>query len=443
MPPAPQTEAACLLQSGALYRSRVGVQNVADDVGLVFAGFKKGAFSLYFDDAPIYHFDLEGRWQRAYIESTHYLKSLDTSVYAIDRVREGANMVLKRRRLDRDDTRNLDEHIRSEAARLHSEMKTGAPRIQNPPEGKARPLSLLEVGEFLLRIAGWDERAWESHRLQYAQTYGRPPFLPPESQNATVFQATVGHPGGWSFGGRPVADDTIRTLAQFEGHAQRVVTLMGSRLLLAPNAFVAGSNLLRQPAELVASFLEIVRRTLSSAIVDTSRTAEVDDGPRFREIHTFLDEFSAPRPAVQSLRNLRQSQLTRVSLGVESGDPLVRDLYGKSWKNDDLRAQVADLKSAGIHLSVLVLVGAGGKRYAVSHVERTGELLNSLGLTKGDTVFLLDAEEVQGDPTQEDPHGRLIMEEQIAQQERLKQGLEGLSKRSVKVAPYTLFKQWR
>src|SRR5262249_27777461 len=86
---APQSEAACLLHSGALYRTRLGLVPAGDAAAMVFLGFKKGAFSIYFDDAPIYHFDLEGRWQRAFIEPTHYLKSLDTTVHAVDRVREG------------------------------------------------------------------------------------------------------------------------------------------------------------------------------------------------------------------------------------------------------------------------------------------------------------------------------------------------------------------
>ena len=82
-----QTEAACLLQSGALYHHRIGLQPEQGD--FVFAGFKQGAFSLYFGDSPIFHFDLEGRWQRAYIRDRHYLKRLDASIHEINRVREG------------------------------------------------------------------------------------------------------------------------------------------------------------------------------------------------------------------------------------------------------------------------------------------------------------------------------------------------------------------
>ena len=55
-----QTEASCLLHSGPLYRRRVGLVPTSGRAEMVFAGFKKGAFSLYFGDAPIYHFDLKG-----------------------------------------------------------------------------------------------------------------------------------------------------------------------------------------------------------------------------------------------------------------------------------------------------------------------------------------------------------------------------------------------
>src|SRR6202041_2646641 len=62
------TEAACLLEQGATYHRRIGFEPVASPGDPVFAGFKPGAFSLYFGDAPIYHFDLEGRWQRAFVD---------------------------------------------------------------------------------------------------------------------------------------------------------------------------------------------------------------------------------------------------------------------------------------------------------------------------------------------------------------------------------------
>ncbi|MBV8317957.1 MAG: hypothetical protein JOZ53_23685, partial [Planctomycetaceae bacterium] len=108
-----QTEAACLLESGALYARRVLLRPASGDP--IFVGFKSAAFSLYFGDAPIYHFDLEGRWQRAFVDGTHYLKGLDTTIQAIDRVREGENLVLRRRTLGSAEAGDLDDRVRSAA----------------------------------------------------------------------------------------------------------------------------------------------------------------------------------------------------------------------------------------------------------------------------------------------------------------------------------------
>ena len=55
----------------------------------VLAGVKAGGVSLYFGDDPIYHFDLDGRWQRAFLGGLHYLKGLDATVRSIGRDREG------------------------------------------------------------------------------------------------------------------------------------------------------------------------------------------------------------------------------------------------------------------------------------------------------------------------------------------------------------------
>src|SRR5436190_21801427 len=123
-----RTEAACLLEQGALYRRRIGLEPVARAGEPIFAGFKHGAFSLYFGDAPIYHFDLEGRWQRAFVDGLHYLKGLDAVVQVIDRVREGRNLVLKRRELGTAEATDFDARVRITAWELMHGLGRGVLR---------------------------------------------------------------------------------------------------------------------------------------------------------------------------------------------------------------------------------------------------------------------------------------------------------------------------
>lgn len=436
-----QTEAACLLQSGALYRSRVGLFPVGRPAQLVFTGFKKGAFSIYFGDAPIYHFDLEGRWQRAYIEPTHYLKGLDTRVHAIDRVREGANLVLKRRVLTPQEVADLDLHVRDVAQGLITELDAGRLDRQEPPAEKAQPLSAKPLRDFLARISSWDTAAWSAHRDRYRATYDPLPFLPPECQNAVVLQATLGDAQGVSFGLGPGSEHVVRTTAEFEAHVWAVSHLLGRRLLQSRLAFLAGSNVLRLPHETVSGYLETISRAFPIVRPTKGQTDHHEKTtPRLEGIHAFLDDFATPGLDLEALRAYRQRNLVHVSLGVESGDSQLRTRYGKTWTDEQLRTLVADLRAAEIGLGVLTLVGAGGIDEHDKHLAGTARLLSSLELERGNTIFLLDDRELR-DPASPDEASLLSSEDWTARQNQLKQALAPLRDRGVKVLPYSLEKQ--
>lgn len=431
-----RTEAACLLETGALYRRRIGLERLAGAGDLTFAGIKHGAFSLYFGDAPIYHFDLEGRWQRAFVEGVHYLKGLDAEVHAIDRVREGPNLVLHRRKLSFGESGDLEARIRSVALDLMAGLDGGGFRRQDPPAGKAEPLADDELRDVLERIGRWDAAAWFAHRERYVGTYGPLPFLPPECQNAVVLQATLGHAEGRTFGLSTAAEPYVRSEEEFAGHTRDVAGLWGRRLLQSRLVFLAGPDVLHQPAELVEAYLDLVGTTFP-----IRKTGEAED-VRFEGVHAFLDDFGGPRHGRAVWRRFAERGLNRVSLGVESGDPDVRAIHRKRWEDDDLRAIVADLRAAGPGVSVLTLVGAGGVERADEHFGRTAELIESLELARGDFVFLLDENEVRdpsGEPSGLTPLSRAGWSEE---QRRFRERLAPLKGRGIKVLPYTLEKQW-
>jgi hypothetical protein len=431
-----RTEAACLLETGALYRKRIGLEPASGPGELVFAGFKHGAFSLYFGDAPIYHFDLEGRWQRAYLGGLHFLKGLDVEVHGIDRVREGANMVLHRRKLSFGEAADLDSRIRSVALDLMAGLGEGRFRRVDPPEGKSQPLGNEELHDCLERISRWDAAAWFAHRERYAATYGPLPFLPPECQNAVVLQATLGHAEGLSFGMSPTAEPYVRSVEEFAQHAREVAALWGRRLLQSRLIFLAGDDVLHQSARQVEAYLDLIGQTFPIG-------ASADDPDiRFQGIHTFLDDFARIRLGRDGWRRFAERGLNRVSLGIESGDPEVRALYGKQWEDDDLRTAVADVKGAGLGVSVLSLVGAGGVERADDHRERTADLIQSLDLARGDFVFLLDENEVRSPDIRPPFFVPFERAEWMEQQRRLKDALASLKGRGIKVLPYTLEKQW-
>ena len=439
------TEAACLLEQGASYRRRIGLKPIGTPGDPIFAGFKQGAFSLYFGDAPIYHFDLEGRWQRAFIDGTHYLKGLDATAHAIDRVREGPNLVLKRRTLTSAEAGELDERVRSTAVELIAGLDAATLGRVEPASPKADPLTSEELHAFLNRISSWDSTAWVAHCEQYQTVYGLLPYLPPECQNAVVLQATRGHAADIAFGGASASQAYTRSIAEFAQHTKDVAALWGRRLLQSRTLFLAGSDVLRQPVEKLADILGAIGETFPiepRAHGTMANRADEEERPRFDGVHAFLDDFALPRPDRAGWRELAARGLVRISLGVESGDPEVRRNYQKHWADDELRATVADSKAAGIGVSVITLVGAGGVERAERHVERTVGLIESLDLAAGDFVFLLDEKEIGGPESVDEGMISLRGQAWSAQQSRLKDALAPLKKRGVKVLPYTMEKQW-
>ena len=482
------TEAACLLEQGATYRRRIGLKPIATPGDPIFAGFKHGAFSLYFGDAPIYHFDLEGRWQRAFVDDTHYLKGLDATVHAIDRVREGPNLVLKRRTLADAESGEIDERVRSTALELIAGLEGGTLGRVEPASTQAQPLDAEALREFLQLITFWDSTAWLAHRKRFDETYGPLPFIPPECQNAVILRASLDHTAGITFGGAPANETftpragtsaTLRegeppcepsanassdraspsrnrrrgshrathdqTPAEFAQHVKDVAALWGRRLLQSRILFLTGSDVLHLPVQTIAAQLDAIGRTFPIAPrtrAGTTDRCDAENQPRFDGVHVFLDNFTLPRPDRAGWSELVARGLVRVSLSVESGDPEIRTIHRKSWADDELRATVAACKAAGLGVSVLTLVGAGGIERAEPHVERTVRLIESLEMGPGDFVFLLDEKEIEGPISIDQSVSVLQRRSWSDQQARLKEALAPLKKRGVKALPYTMEKQW-
>jgi hypothetical protein len=436
-----QTEAACLLQNGALYLTRAGLQ--PSDGELIFAGFKQGAFSLYYGDEPIYHFDLDGRWQRAYITGTHFLKGLDTKVQAIERVREGPNLVLHRRMLSALETTELDAAIRSAVLELSRSLDERLTWLT--PPSSVQMLESKELTEFLDRITAWDADAWHVQSEVYAHSYGPLPFLPPEAAQAVLFQATVGRQG-WLFSDRRSDGFDAKSLTSFEDHARTIAALWGRRRAQARWAYLSGSNIWSRTVNELIRYVEVIAQVLPlRGHLGTDADSGLD---RLDGVIGFLDDYSMPLPDAEGWVTLAQRSLTLMVLGLESGSAEVRRLYGRDWENSDLGATAAALSEAGIGTSVAVLVNAGGLENAQEHVAATVDLVNRLELAHGSNVYLLDLAEVGGDVGLEklraaglSPVDGSAYKDVVAQ---LKLGLAPIRKeRGVKVVTYSLDKQGR
>jgi hypothetical protein len=434
------TEAACLLGSGVQYFRRLGLRPCPDR--LVFVGIKRGAFSLYFDDEPIYHFDLEGRWQRAFVAGTHYRKALDGSVDAIDRPREGASLVLRRRALSYAEAADLDASIRSAVLDVVEGLGVGRWEAVAPTPGDVA-MAPGEMCELLDRAARWDAAAWFALREKYLATYGPIPFLPPDCHQAVVLQATLGHAAGLAFGNGPAAEHYVRSPDEFARHVRAVAALLGRRVLQCNGVFLAGSDVLRRPIDDIEAYLAAITEVFPLGAAPARRLRDLPENePQLEGVDAFLDDFRPPLPDEAGWRRLAVRGLRRVNLGGESGDPEVLRTYGKKWEPEELRPVVASLKGAGLAVRVVTLVGAGGESLAERHASATADLMNSLDLGRGDLVYLVDANEVGDVAAREPSIVPLVGPAWHAQQADMKERLNPVKAKGAKLPPYSLEKQY-
>jgi len=83
-------------------------------------------------------------------------------------------------------------------------------------------------------------------------------------------------------------------------------------------------------------------------------------------------------------------------VGLETGhDELLRRL-NKPGGAEEGAAFITTLKSAGLQVSVILMVGVGGRRYAERHTSDSLALVSGLPLGEGDIVYLSPFQEEAG-----------------------------------------------
>ncbi|RUL88046.1 hypothetical protein [Tautonia sociabilis] len=419
---ASQTEAEALLQHGALYPIRLGIRPSSPAGPLVFAGFKHGAFSLYFGDEPSYHFDLEGRWQRCYLDPSHFLRRLDGSTQAIDRPRVGPNLTLDRRTLDRAEADAIDEEIRGMAADLAGRIASGACALIAPPE-PTRAIDRDDLLAMLGRISSWDAIAWAGHRDRYRATFGPIPFLPPDALDAVVLQATV---GGES-----------RSLEGFSRHCRDVAALLGLGAVPLRTLFLSGPDVLRRPAAEVEGLLLLAREAfpLAEGPAPARRSDLPVDRPHRDGILAFLGPGEGSVPEEGSWARFRSLGLSRVAVGLSTA--VSSSSADAITPRDDLLRAVPEARRGGLSVSVVVWIDPD---HWCEPADVAG-LIRSLGLGKGDHVYLVDGREQPGRSDGEAP-GEDRDPSVRRQEAALRDAMAPMRREAgVKVLPYSVKKQ--
>ncbi len=100
--------------------------------------------------------------------------------------------------------------------------------------------------------------------------------------------------------------------------------------------------------------------------------------PRLQRVSSYVNAISINNKSDEDLVRLRELGLSLGYIGLESGDPLVNDAIVKGATIDEQVTAVERAQTAGIKMSVMVLLGMGGRARTREHAIHTGQVLSRM-----------------------------------------------------------------
>lgn len=309
-------------------------------------------------------FDAAGRLWTSLVDKISYRRGLDGKLVAKWQTPDGGR---ERRWLPEAESRRMEAQTRQLAEDLLAALAEGQASLEAP--------LLAEGRDWLTRAAAFDADRVRQDIAHYHQVYKPVGILPPDQYMAVVLQATE----GCSFNSctfcsfykdRPFR---IKSPEEFSRHALAVRDFLGPGMSLRRTIFLGDANALVVPMKQLLPLVETVH--------------SLYDVQRLGGLYAFLDGFSGEKKSAADYRALAEMGFQRVYIGLESGhEPLLKFLR-KPGKPSDAVQAVRAMKAGGLSVGVVLLLGAGGARYARQHVKDSIEILNAMHLDADDLVY--------------------------------------------------------
>jgi hypothetical protein len=324
---------------------------------------------LSVDDALVSSWDLGGRPYALVREDGTYRRGLDGRLLHKWRGPGGSARV--RRRLSASAGTPVVDAAREEAAlALRSpDLRKGG--LEEAPLARTR----------LERIVAMDAAALRGDAARFLEVSGPVGILPPDQYLSLVVRLTEGC--SWNactfcslYRDVPFR---ARTTTELDRHLAALRDYFGVSIALRRAVFVGDANALCLADDRLRPALEAVAGAFPEA-------------PLF----SFVDAWTGARKTVDDWRAYSQLGLRRVYVGLETGDPELLAWLGKPGSPDDAVALVSDLHEAKVAAGIIVLLGAGGERFAGRHAESTARVLSRMRLGPEDLVYFSELVEEPG-----------------------------------------------
>lgn len=235
------------------------------------------------------------------------------------------------------------------------------------------------AGALKHHLRNWNERFLDFHREdgeRFRSIYQHIPILPPDAYQTLYLQLSQGCPWNQCAFCRFYRDRDYRVsgLADLKGHLRAVRSYWEGALGGRNGLFLGDANAIAIPVQGLVERLRLVRAAFPEAT--------------FTRLASFSDFFSAPKRAEYDFAALRNEGLQRVCFGVESGHKELLEQIKKTLGTSDILDAIRNAKEGDIQLSLIFIIGLGGRRYQPLHYRSSMDLVSRMPLERCDRIYL-------------------------------------------------------
>ena len=155
---------------------------------------------------------------------------------------------------------------------------------------------------------------------------------------------------------------TVKYQLRNEGELLSEIREAGKKYGESRRIFLADGDVMALPFERLLRILD----TVNSAF------------PRLARINFYANGSSILMKTPEQLRMMRERKVHTLYMGLESGSQRVLDSFGKTERAVDMIAAVQTAQRCGFRLSVMILLGLGGKNLRDEHIADTIQALNRM-----------------------------------------------------------------
>ena len=191
--------------------------------------------------------------------------------------------------------------------------------------------------------------------------YQEPLFRPPSEAHSLILQATIGCSyNRCTFCGM-YRDKRfrVRPLAELEAEIEWARASLGPRVR---KVFLADGDALVAKASFLAAVLERLRAAF----------------PELRRVSCYASPQSLQVREVDEMRELAALGLTLYYLGIESGHDGVLARLAKGVDSAEMVRVAGKAHEAGVTLSTMILLGAGGAELSLEHARASARVVNAI-----------------------------------------------------------------